>query len=177
MKEEEKYLTAKYSKSSYERLKCLVDILKEDFEYGMLYIYCDKREATCKVLNIFNEIFEYISWLNHIHQDDKVYHFYCMHQYNETDDDFYKHLIDFGGYNQVLVQGNDILNAEIIVLDNSNENHIILCYNEMHKYEAYDILDETINMMKNDYCDEYNDEVNEIIDKGLDKLDIDYAEM
>ena len=107
----------------------------------------------------------------------KVYHFYRMSCFTNTDDELYKHFIDFGGFNQVLMQGNDILNASIILLDNSTEKHLIKCFDISHENDAYDIIDESIEAMKDTYLDEDNDAINEIINEfWMNTIEFDYEE-
>lgn len=174
---EKEYLNLKYSKNSYDRLKSLITILKEDFDCGMLYISTDKQSAINQAITVINDIFNHIKWLNHIHENEEIFHLCDMNQYTNTDDNFYKHLIDFGGFNQVLVQANEILNASIILLDNTNENHLIICYNEKQTNDVYDLILDIFKEIQYTYCIEENNDFNQIIDNFLNKIDIDYDSM
>ena len=119
MKQE--YVILQKSENSYKRCKALINIIKGDFGEEVIYMCTSIEKAKEEILKCFNNIFKYISWLNDINEDDKIYHFYRMSCFTNTDDELYKHFIDFGGFNQVLMQGNDILNASIILLDKSTE--------------------------------------------------------
>ena len=175
MKQE--YVILQKSKNSYKRCKALINIIKRDFGEEVIYMCTPIEKAKEEILKCFNNIFKYISWLNHIDETEKVYHFYRMSCFTNTDDELYKHFIDFGGFNQVLMQGNDILNASIILLDNSTEEHLIKCFDISHENDAYDIIDESIDAMKDTYLDEDNDAINEIINEfWMNTIEFDYAE-
>ena len=175
MKQE--YVILQKSENSYKRCKALINIIKEDFGEEIIYMCTPIDKAKEEILKCFNNIFKYISWLNHIDETEKIYHFYRMCCFTNTDDELYKHFIDFGGFNQVLMQGNDILNASIILLDNSTEEHLIKCFDISHENSAYDIIDESIDAMKDTYLDEDNDAINEIINEfWMNTIEFDYEE-
>lgn len=172
------YKILKESNDSYERCKSLITIARNDFgDDDILYLDSPIDSAKNEIFKCINEISEYVAWLNHITKEDKPYHFYRMSVFFDTDDDFYKDLIDYGGFHQVLHYGDDILNAETIVLDNTTEEHLIHSFTIEKEHKAYIIMLDFIEAIKNDYLNEYNDDINEIINKYWDNtISFDYYE-
>lgn len=172
------YMILKKSTSSYKRCKSLINIYREEFGEKSIFLCTPIDKAKEEILKCFNKIFEYISWLNHIPKSEQVYKFYRMSCFTNTDDDFYKNLIDFGGFNQVLMQGNDILEASIILLNNSTEEHLIECFSIEKEKQALDVIEESIDAIKNSYLITDNDEINSIInDFWMNTIEFNYGEM
>ena len=75
----QEYVILQKSEKSYKRCKALINIIKGDFGEEVIYMCTSIEKAKEEILKCFNNIFKYISWLNHIDETEKVYHFYRLY--------------------------------------------------------------------------------------------------
>lgn len=159
-------MVVKNDSDSYKRVKSLIDILKNMFHTDIgLYINTEKTQ------HYFNQA---INMIMKLIDDDAPIVLLSQSNYLPFDDDFYCHLIRYGGIHQVLCE--KVQYATFIMLDNTTENHLVEPYTYIHNNYIYNKVLDFLQKYneEQDFFNEYNDEINDIIDYSLDYLDIDW---
>ena len=170
------------SNNGFNRFQALLTILKNDFDGIRLYLCTDIDKTKQQILYCINDVLKLI---NHSIYDGSIQLWIPNHNmWSNEEDDHYCELIKFGGY-EVLSNGQQILDSDVIILKNEESIHTL-------DYFTYQNIDEFCNYIEDvfsfyrkdvsdvddsDYTYEISEKINKIINQyWMNTFEFDYAE-
>ena len=173
------YIDLNESSNAFSRFDALLFILGHNFGNAKLYLHTSVEKTKEELLKCINEVLEESN--KHFGDSDNSIKLWMPHTFKTDDLEHYCDLIRFGGYN-VFAIGEEILNADVIILHEDNCKAIVNCYTYENIHQLCDYIAEQFEFYKNEYDNiddtTYTEEINKKIDFYWKdgKIDFDYAE-
>ena len=173
----ENALILKNENNAFERIEALLDILKEN---NYTNFCTDSEKIKKEILHCLNELLKKV---NTVFNDDEFIKLWIPYDtYSDEADEHYCELIRFGGY-EILYDGEEIVEADVIILQKHDGNQTLDCYtyqninsfcNQMKiAFDYYE--NDIIDVDDDEYIKESNKELNDIIDEyWMNTIEYDY---
>ena len=170
------------SNNGFNRFQALLTILKNDFDWARLYLCTDIDKTKQQILYCINDVLKLI---NHSIYDGSIQLWIPNHNmWSDEEDDHYCELIKFGGY-EVLSNGQQILDSDVIILKNEESIHTLDYFTYQNNDEFCNYIEDVFSFYRKDVSDvddsdytyEISEKINKIINQyWMNTFEFDYAE-